>query len=430
MTAIDDAGVPTGATDAQSSAPWSRTNAAAVDPTTYLRPPSMVDRARGSMRVITGPGWLAIVMAVGGWLLAWQLGWEEMALLAAVALVCLALALLWVVGRTHVTVDVDVQPQRVVVGDRSAAEVVVTNGSGRRLLPLRMELVVGAGTAEFDVGSLAPGASHEELFVLPTQRRAVIPVGPATAVRGDPLGLLRRVSRCTEPVPLIVHPRIVALDHLGAGLMRDLEGQATPDLSPADVAFHALRDYEPGDDRRFIHWLTTARVNRLVVRQFNDTRRTHVAVLLDTDRRIYADDHAFETAVSVVGSLGIRALGDEQELTVATGGTRVPSFAGQVLLDALAAVESRPRHQPLPAQAETLARDATGVSLAIIVTGAATPTADLRAAALRFDTSVRTIAVRIDPSAATGFRKIGPTDVLTLASIGDLGRLLWAVVQG
>src|SRR5690606_18209330 len=112
-----------------------------------------------------------------------------------------------------------------------------------RLLPLRMELVVGDGAAEFHVPTLAGGASHEEVFVLPTERRGIIPVGPATAVRGDPLGILRRAVPWTQPIPLFVHPRTVALDHLGAGLLRDLEGQTTNDLSPSDIAFHALREY-------------------------------------------------------------------------------------------------------------------------------------------------------------------------------------------
>ena len=34
------------------------------------------------------------------------------------------------------------------------------------------------------------------------------------------------------------------------GVLRDIEGAVTQDLSSSDVAFHALRDYVPGDDRR------------------------------------------------------------------------------------------------------------------------------------------------------------------------------------
>ena len=202
-------------------------------------------------------------------------------------------------------------------------------------MPSRMELVVGIGVAEFDVPSLAGGAAHEELFVLPTARRGVIPVGPATSVRGDPLGLLRRSVPWTEPVPLFVHPRIAPLGHLGAGFLRDLEGQPTPDLSPADIAFHALRDYQPGDDRRFVHWMTSARVGKLMVRQFTDTRRAHLAVVVDGSRSAYVDGSAdlceeFELAISIAGSLGVRAVSDEQDVSMMVAGHDVACASGVV----------------------------------------------------------------------------------------------------
>ncbi len=407
--------------------PWSGTRPVAVDPSTYLRGPTVWQRVRGGFRVVTPAGWFALVLTAGSWLAGWRLGWDEFLYVTVVGGVCLLAALAQVLGRVRAAVEVEVVPQRVVVGERSAAQVVISNDGSRRRLPTRMELTVGEGVAEFDVPSLSAGSVHEELFILPTTRRAVIPVGPATAVRGDPLGLLRRSAPLTDPVPLIVHPRIVAVGSLGFGLLRDLEGQTTPEISPADVAFHALRDYEPGDDRRFIHWLTSARVGRLVVRQFNDTRRAHLAVVMDGDRRAYADEEDFETAVSVVGSLGVRALADDQDLTVAVSGRRLPTFGAQVLLDALSAVQAAPRRTDLLSQVQQVARAVSDVSLAVMVTGASVPVADLRAAAMRFDAGVRTLAVRIGRERPTGFRQAGSTTVVDLASLDDLGRVLWAV---
>ena len=37
------------------------------------------------------------------------------------------------------------------------------------------------------------------------------------------------------------------------------------------MAFSSLREYAPGDDPRQIHWRTTARLGRLVVREHVDT---------------------------------------------------------------------------------------------------------------------------------------------------------------
>jgi uncharacterized protein (DUF58 family) len=396
-----------------------------------LSTPSLGRRLRDMLRVVTAAGWFTAVLCVGAWVVGWQLGWAEFMVIAAAALFCLLISVIFIFGRATLDVSVEVQPQRVSVGERSAGQMTVTNASGRRLLPLRMELIVGDGAAEFDIPSLGSRDAHEEVFVLPTERRAIIPVGPATSVRGDPLGLLRRAVPWTEPVPLFVHPRMVALEHLGAGLLRDLEGQPTADLSPSDIAFHALREYEPGDDRRFIHWLTTARVGKLMVRQFTDTRRAHLAVITDSASESYADHDDFETAVSIAASLGGRALADDQEVTMRVGGRRISTFTGQAMLDALAGVElgSRRRHNGLADQVDALVRSSTGISLAMVITGSRPSIADLKGIGLRFPADVRTAIIRIDRTATTGFKPIGDTLVLTVASLDQFSRLMRAVAE-
>lgn len=400
-----------------------------VDGVEVLPRRSVMRRARDTFGVVTAAGWFTLIFGLGAWLLGWKFGWNEFMLIATAALLCLAMSVAFIFGRATLDVTVEVQPQRVSVGDRAAGQMTVVNAAGRRLLPLRMELVVGFGAAEFDVPSLGSGDDHEELFVLPTERRAIIPVGPATSVRGDPLGLLRRAVSWTQPVPLFVHPRMVALGHLGAGLLRDLEGQPTADLSPSDIAFHALREYQPGDDRRFIHWLTTARVGKLMVRQFTDTRRAHLAVVVDGNRASYQDDDEFETAVSVAASLGARAFTDDQELTMCVAGDRIPTVTGRSMLDGLSGVDLGGRRSGLADQVDQLVRTATGVSLAMVITGPRPSIADLRGISIRFPVDVRTMIIRIDPGGVTGFKPVGSTLVLTVVSLGQFAHLLRAVSQ-
>lgn len=396
--------------------------------------PSTVARARRAAGVVTGTGWFVAALAVGCWFAGWRLGWLELMYLATVALVVLVVALPFVLGRSPLEVELELQPQRVVVGDRAAGQVTVRNRTGRRSMGQRLELTVGRGVAEMAVPSLGGGADHEELFVLPTQRRAIIPVGPATLIRDDPLGLLRRAAARTTPIPLFVHPRTVPLGHLGAGLMRDLEGQPTADLSPADIAFHALRDYEPGDDRRFVHWLTTARVGKLMVRQFTDTRRAHLAIVLDGAKGVYArgdgsPDGEFEIAVSAAASIGVRALGDDQDVTMWASGRHISTVSQRAMLDGLSGIDQRGRHSQLPGQVDLLMRSASGVSSAIVITGAAPTIADIRALVVRFPIDVRTMVVRVAKDESPGFRPVGSTVVVTLSELSELGHLLWAVTR-
>ena len=45
----------------------------------------------------------------------------------------------------------------------------------------------------------------------------------------------------------------------------------------------ALREYQPGDDLRHVHWKSTAKTGRLMVRQYEESRRSRMAVVLGLD---------------------------------------------------------------------------------------------------------------------------------------------------
>lgn len=386
------------------------------------------DRVTTALRVISPAGWVVVSLFVGGWACGWLLGWREGLWIAAGSGVVLLLAAFFLFGSTDLEVEVDVQPRRVTVGDASSGRLLVRN-VGSRLFPLRMELVVGRVLAVFDIPSLASRAEHQELFVLPTSRRQVMPVGPARSVRGDPLGLTRRTVDWTEPVDLFIHPRIRRLENLGAGFLRDLEGQPTSDLSNNDIAFHALREYQPGDDRRFVHWKTTARVGKLMVRQFVDTRRSHLAVLLDTLPDGYASDDEFELAVSLAGSLGARALLDEQEVTFTTGDGPVGAVDGRQLLDGLARVELSSSAEDLTRQAAEIVRSRSGISIVVLVAGSAMPLAEIRSAANRFGESVRLLVLRAHVGGASGMKPVGSATVLNVGDLDEFPHLMWKVTN-
>ncbi|CAM2839863.1 DUF58 domain-containing protein [Actinomyces slackii] len=170
--------------------------------------------------------------------------------------------------------------------------------------------------------------------MLPTQRRGVITVGPVSSVSRDPVGLLHSERARTEAQDVHIHPRTLRLGTVLHGTLRDIEGAVTQDLSSSDVSFHALRDYIPGDDRRNVHWRTTARTGRLMVRQFEETRRSSLLVLLSTRAQDYAGEEDFETAVSIACSLALDAVHDGREVRLLTQMGEVPTATPMRLLDA------------------------------------------------------------------------------------------------
>src|SRR5215217_843782 len=183
--------------------------------------------------------------------------WREAAVLASACFLVFALALPFLLGRTNV--DVVLQPERVIAGGSVAAGVRVRNVAAHGLLPTMLELPVGSMVHRYAVPRLAPGETHDESFTIRTERRGVIPVGPASTRRGDPLILLSRDVEWTDVTEILVRPAMVPMDSLGAGLLRDLEGVSTDAVSQSDLAFHALREYVPGDDLRHVHWRSSAK---------------------------------------------------------------------------------------------------------------------------------------------------------------------------
>jgi len=56
------------------------------------------------------------------------------------------------------------------------------------------------------------------------------------------------------------------------------------------IEFHQLRDYREGDSLRSIDWKATARMSRLIAREYQDERDQQVVFLLDAGRRMLAQD--------------------------------------------------------------------------------------------------------------------------------------------
>ena len=377
-----------------------------------------------ALGLVTGLGWQVLGAGLVFWLIGAFLGWEETITAAAVAFALLVMAAVFVIGRTSYGVVMDLAKTRVEVGDMAVGSISVSNTSARPLLPASIELPVGAGAATFAVPRLKPEDLHEDLFTIPTAVRSVIKVGPVRSVRADPLRLLRRQVTLTEAVDLYVHPRTVSLAGSAEGLIRDLEGLPTTNLSNADVSFHALRDYVAGDDRRHIHWKTTARTGTLMVRQFEETRRSHLAMALSTNIDEYAAGEDLELAISAAASIGKQAIREQREVSMLTQDGRLRTDTARILLDGMTRLVGASSRMTATDVARLTGDAVPNASVRFFVVGNAVTPAQLRTAAASAPPGVRCFAVRCQTGAALDRRAIGDLTVLTLGELDELPRLL------
>jgi uncharacterized protein (DUF58 family) len=376
------------------------------------------------LSVISVLGWGVLGASILLWATGQLWGWQEAKSAALAAFLLFLFAVAFIVGRSSYGVTLDLARTRVAVGDQAVGSITVSNTSTRPLLPADLELPVGAATAIFHLPRMKPGQLHEDLFTIPTSRRAVVVVGPVRSVRADPLHLLRRRVLWTEPEDLFIHPRTVALAGSAAGFIRDLEGMPTTELSSADVSFHALRDYVPGDDRRHIHWKTTARTNKLMVRQFEETRRAHLAVSLSINTDEYSSEQEFELAISVAASIGRQAIREQRELDVLTQKGPLRCETGRTLLDDMTRIKGAPMRRTAVDVARTLSETVPNASVVFLVAGSNVTATQLRSAAASVPPGVRTLAVRVQEGAAPSRANIADLTVLTLGELDDLALVL------
>ena len=175
-----------------------------------------------------------------------------------------------------------------------------------------------------------------------------------------------------------MHPRVHPTKPLPVGVVLDYEGRLADSAPRGTVTFSSLRDYVPGDDPRQIHWRSTARTGKLIVREHVDTSEPTVTVVLDT-RPSVVDGAAFEAAVEVAASVAVgserhghpvalHVLGEDREAVQRAGATG--------LLDRLAAAGPAPAADAV-ALLDLVERAAPGGAL-VVVTGEPGPEAVAR----------------------------------------------------
>ena len=287
--------------------------------------------------VVTSFGWLVIGAVIAGFVGAILAGWAEAFALFVACLSLLIIAIILVAAPSPYRVFLRLAQERVVAGQTALGEIRVVNDAARRGGSEVIELPIGTGVAEFVIPGVSSHETWDEFFSVLTRRRGVIEIGPARTVRSDGLGLLRRVRSWDNPVTLYVHPRTVRIPFEATGFQVDVEGVVTAKLSSSDVSFHALRDYEPGDDRRAVHWQSTARLGKLIVRQYEETHRSHHLIVLDTSRSSW-DRDSFEDGVSVAASLALAGISASRTVSFAAGKTWVPATNAGAMLDALSSL--------------------------------------------------------------------------------------------
>jgi uncharacterized protein (DUF58 family) len=256
--------------------------------------------------VLTRRGWSLLGASTGLYIGSRILGLVQLVVLAGAGLLLLAAAALWVrlhpialAARRHLR-------ERLQVGVDGRVDVTIESRADRRLPTMTVSDAFDRGrrSARFLLAPLPPDEPARAAYRLPTDQRGRFELGPLRATVSDPFGLASHTKRVLGTEEVIVFPRVhelMSLPETGGDEPDRDQPRAHGRLDPGGE-FLNLRDYEPGDDLRRVHWRSTARRGRLMVRQNEARHRTPVLVMLDV-RPTSHDRASFERAVEACASV-------------------------------------------------------------------------------------------------------------------------------
>ncbi|WP_033340515.1 DUF58 domain-containing protein [Catenuloplanes japonicus] len=239
-----------------------------------------------------------------------RFGYAELAVLGAAGLLAVVWAVLFVAWRPRLSLTRVADPDRVPRGDPSTMILTLRNAARRRSATLAASDSCGGRPVTVPPLRLRAGRDTTVTYPVPTHRRGRIAVGPLRVTRVDPLGLVRLAQAHGDTVTVWVHPRILPLSAVPAGVTRSMDGRSDK-VPQGSITFDTLREYVIGDDLRRVHWRSTARMGELMVREQLDTSLPRLVVLLDdraashtplADGMSASFEGACEAAASVVAA--------------------------------------------------------------------------------------------------------------------------------
>ncbi len=276
-------------------------------------------------------------------------------------------------------------PEHVFANTPTTAVLSVTNRKAR--LPsfsLRvMDVVAGAAVDRgVHLLHLPPRLSSFHLYPLLMTRRGPYRIEGVKLLTRFPFGLFIKAATLPIVSEIVVYPEVKPLpERLKLDLLTLGHDQAVSRRGQG-VGLHNLRWYQPGDDSRGIHWKSSARQARLIVRETEAEDQQRVTLAFSTfaseggEAETVASrfpEAAFEQAVMLTASLAAFFYQRAYSVRLLVGREEVPHGLGTAHLYEMLRVlgsccpEAAPASVPLPDTFLTLRERSAAGEMTILV---------------------------------------------------------------
>lgn len=210
-------------------------------------------------------------------------------------------------------VTVERRSRRVRVGDDVEERITVRNRSNLPKPVLEVEdLTDMPGYSNGRAISLTTKGFRSWRSMTPARKRGVYTLGPVRVSNTDAFGLFERERNFGGTDTLVVYPRTHDIPGFAIPSAY-LSGESSARRRSHDLTPHAasVREYAFGDSISRVHWNSTARLGKLMSKEFDLGLSSDVWLLVDLHRDVQAgelDESTDEYAVSIAASLARKYL--------------------------------------------------------------------------------------------------------------------------
>ncbi len=234
----------------------------------------------------------------------------------------------------------------------------VTNLSGRTRRMLEIFDCIPAAASDQQrplsfVTKIRGNKQRKFTFTVRCDKRGEYTLGPLCLRSGFPLGMTTHQRLLPETTAsLVVYPKVFPISRLPltSGRNRPRTGVEAVSKAGGSDEFFGTREYCRGDSPRYIHWPSTARHSKLIVKEFEVRASAEVTILLDLHRRAavgVGKENTLEYAVKIAASVANYCLDKGYDMQLIAHGAHrhaVPAGRGMHqfarILDRLARVKN------------------------------------------------------------------------------------------
>ncbi|MFQ5793933.1 MAG: DUF58 domain-containing protein [Candidatus Bipolaricaulia bacterium] len=163
----------------------------------------------------------------------------------------------------------------------------------------------------------SPSGVVEERFPHRFERRGIVQLRGFEVATRYPFGLFEKYYQTRTPEDVLVFPRLVDVD---PELDRIQDGGKDSNQHHKGHGYDlfGVREFSEGDNPRHIHWTSTAKQGRLMVKEFEQEEERRVLIQLQISNGLKSGEPRLEEAISRAASLAKRLLELGYEVGLAT----------------------------------------------------------------------------------------------------------------